>query len=62
MMCPRCDEHLGCQYWDLKDSCNLAKVKSLPLQILLCIDTHVDVVYIAFLLDPRLPTVGIYES
>jgi anoctamin-7 len=29
MMCPRCDEHLGCQYWDLKDSCNLAKVSYL---------------------------------
>ena len=25
-MCPQCDENLGCKYWDLKLSCNQAKV------------------------------------
>ncbi|XP_065061399.1 anoctamin-7-like isoform X1 [Rhopilema esculentum] len=25
-MCPRCNENFGCKYWDLKKSCNLAKV------------------------------------
>ncbi|XP_057304531.1 anoctamin-7-like isoform X4 [Hydractinia symbiolongicarpus] len=29
VMCPRCDEHIGCKYWDLKQSCTLAKVSYL---------------------------------
>lgn len=30
-MCPRCDENIGCKYWDLKQSCQRAKV--LPIMI-----------------------------
>ncbi|XP_065655307.1 anoctamin-7 isoform X3 [Hydra vulgaris] len=28
-MCPLCDEHIGCEYWDLKKSCMLAKLSYL---------------------------------
>ena len=30
-MCPRCDENIGCKYWDLKQSCQRAKV--LPVMV-----------------------------
>ncbi|XP_023932129.1 anoctamin-7 isoform X5 [Lingula anatina] len=26
MMCPRCDEHIGCQYWNLSDVCLYTKI------------------------------------
>nr|XP_047138898.1 anoctamin-7 isoform X2 [Hydra vulgaris] len=28
-MCPLCDEYIGCKYWDLKNSCMLAKLSYL---------------------------------
>ncbi|XP_065679230.1 anoctamin-7-like isoform X1 [Hydra vulgaris] len=28
-MCPLCDEHIGCKYWDLKTSCTRAKLSYL---------------------------------
>ena len=35
-MCPRCDENIGCKYWDLKQSCQRAKVFPIMIPPILC--------------------------